>query len=90
MPQVCFQFYFFKNNFWCSYCLALAEEWIWLLQDEVLLSDWKQQLDRDADTLKMKGNLNSLRTVSACNLSFTCLLIILLLIILAVSGNIIF
>ncbi|KAH0704527.1 hypothetical protein KY285_018805 [Solanum tuberosum] len=32
-------------------------------QDEVLLSDWKQQLDRDADTLKMKGNLNSLRTV---------------------------
>nr|XP_010319074.1 uncharacterized protein LOC101246524 [Solanum lycopersicum] len=32
-------------------------------QDEALLSDWKQQLDRDADTLKMKGNLNSLRTV---------------------------
>ncbi|XP_009589950.1 uncharacterized protein [Nicotiana tomentosiformis] len=32
-------------------------------QDEALLSAWKQQLDRDADTLKMKGNLNSLRTV---------------------------
>ncbi|XP_060204425.1 uncharacterized protein LOC132632483 isoform X1 [Lycium barbarum] len=32
-------------------------------QDEALLSAWKQRLDRDADTLKMKGNLNSLRTV---------------------------
>ncbi|XP_075111895.1 uncharacterized protein LOC107794822 isoform X4 [Nicotiana tabacum] len=32
-------------------------------QDEALISAWKQQLDRDADTLKMKGNLNSLRTV---------------------------
>ncbi|CAN4085339.1 unnamed protein product [Withania somnifera] len=32
-------------------------------QDEALLSAWKQQLDRDADTLKMKGNLNSLRAV---------------------------
>ncbi|MCD9560741.1 hypothetical protein HAX54_019530 [Datura stramonium] len=32
-------------------------------QDEALLSTWKQQLDHDADTLKMKGNLNSLRTV---------------------------
>lgn len=55
------------------------------MKDEVLLSAWKQQLDRDADTLKMKGNLNSLRTVRACNLSFTCSLIILLLIILAVA-----
>ncbi|KAF3683388.1 hypothetical protein FXO37_01897 [Capsicum annuum] len=34
-------------------------------QDEALLSAWKQQLDRDADTLKMKGNLNSLRTIQA-------------------------
>ncbi|CAN4087924.1 unnamed protein product [Withania somnifera] len=32
-------------------------------QDEALLSAWKERLDRDADTLKMKGNLNSLRTV---------------------------
>ncbi|KAK4370787.1 hypothetical protein RND71_010262 [Anisodus tanguticus] len=32
-------------------------------QDEELLSTWKQQLDQDADTLKMKGNLNGLQTV---------------------------
>ncbi|XP_021821397.1 uncharacterized protein LOC110762964 isoform X2 [Prunus avium] len=32
-------------------------------QDEALLVSWKQQLDRDAETLKMKGNLNLLRTV---------------------------
>ncbi|KAJ4838488.1 hypothetical protein Tsubulata_021088 [Turnera subulata] len=32
-------------------------------QDEALLASWKQQLDRDAETLKMKGNLNQLRTV---------------------------
>ncbi|KAB1217354.1 Protein MSP1 [Morella rubra] len=32
-------------------------------QDEVLLASWKHQLDRDAETLKMKGNLNHLRTV---------------------------
>ncbi|KAM5571689.1 hypothetical protein ABKV19_011998 [Rosa sericea] len=32
-------------------------------QDEGLLVSWKQQLDRDAETLKMKGNLNHLRTV---------------------------
>ena len=35
-----------------------------LLQDEALLASWKHQLDRDAETLKMKGNLNHLRTVS--------------------------
>ncbi|KAJ8771547.1 hypothetical protein K2173_026724 [Erythroxylum novogranatense] len=34
-------------------------------QDEALLSSWKNQLDRDAETLKMKGNLNHLRTVLA-------------------------
>ncbi|KAJ7945718.1 AAA-type ATPase family protein [Quillaja saponaria] len=32
-------------------------------QDEALLVSWKQQLDRDTETLKMKGNLNYLRTV---------------------------
>ncbi|GFZ17421.1 AAA-type ATPase family protein [Actinidia rufa] len=32
-------------------------------QDEALLVSWKHQLDRDAETLKMKGNLNHLRTV---------------------------
>ncbi|XP_057972333.1 uncharacterized protein LOC131160549 isoform X2 [Malania oleifera] len=32
-------------------------------QDEELLACWKNQLDRDAETLKMKGNLNNLRTV---------------------------
>ncbi|KAK6924689.1 ATPase, AAA-type, core, partial [Dillenia turbinata] len=32
-------------------------------QDEALLVSWKQQLDRDAETLKMKGNLNHLRSV---------------------------
>ncbi|OMO71711.1 hypothetical protein COLO4_28089 [Corchorus olitorius] len=32
-------------------------------QDEALLASWKHQLDRDAETLKMKGNLNLLRTV---------------------------
>ncbi|XP_062115969.1 uncharacterized protein LOC133830079 isoform X2 [Humulus lupulus] len=36
---------------------------IHLPQDEALLVSWKQQLDRDAETLKMKGNLNHLRTV---------------------------
>ena len=35
-----------------------------LLQDEALLASWKHQLDRDAETLKMEGNLNLLRTVS--------------------------
>ncbi|KAG4137184.1 hypothetical protein ERO13_D07G056000v2 [Gossypium hirsutum] len=32
-------------------------------QDEAVLASWKHQLDRDAETLKMKGNLNLLRTV---------------------------
>ncbi|XP_027773572.1 peroxisome biosynthesis protein PAS1-like [Solanum pennellii] len=32
-------------------------------QDEALLSIWKQQLDKDADTLKVKENFNSLQTV---------------------------
>ncbi|XP_040985695.1 uncharacterized protein LOC121233975 isoform X2 [Juglans microcarpa x Juglans regia] len=36
-------------------------------QDEELLASWKQQLDRDAETLKMKGNLNYLRTVLGRN-----------------------
>ncbi|TYG42037.1 hypothetical protein ES288_D12G224400v1, partial [Gossypium darwinii] len=32
-------------------------------QDEALLASWKHQLDQDAETLKMKGNLNLLQTV---------------------------
>ncbi|XP_020537579.1 uncharacterized protein LOC105640211 isoform X2 [Jatropha curcas] len=32
-------------------------------QDEALLASWKHQLDRDSETLKMKGNLNHLRAV---------------------------
>ncbi|KAK1407182.1 hypothetical protein QVD17_38795 [Tagetes erecta] len=32
-------------------------------QDENLLASWKQQLDQDAETLKMKGNLDNLRNV---------------------------
>ncbi|CAA0827285.1 AAA-type ATPase family protein [Striga hermonthica] len=32
-------------------------------QDETLLVSWKQQLERDAETLKLKANLNNLRTV---------------------------
>ncbi|KAI3825714.1 hypothetical protein L1987_07292 [Smallanthus sonchifolius] len=32
-------------------------------RDENLLASWKQHLDRDAETLKMKGNLNNLRNV---------------------------
>ncbi|CAI0548156.1 unnamed protein product [Linum tenue] len=32
-------------------------------QEEGLLASWKQDLERDAETLKMKGNLNHLRTV---------------------------
>ncbi|MED6223658.1 hypothetical protein PIB30_076211 [Stylosanthes scabra] len=38
-------------------------------QDEVLLASWKQQLDRDVETLKIKGNLHQLRSVlSRCGL----------------------
>ncbi|KAL1563633.1 hypothetical protein AAHA92_06074 [Salvia divinorum] len=32
-------------------------------QDEALLVSWKQQLERDAETLKLIANLNNLRTV---------------------------
>ncbi|XP_077228200.1 uncharacterized protein LOC143861157 isoform X2 [Tasmannia lanceolata] len=32
-------------------------------QDEALLVDWKNQLDRDVETLKAKGNLNNIRSV---------------------------
>lgn len=32
-------------------------------QDETLLVDWKQQLDRDVETLKAKSNLDSLRSI---------------------------
>ncbi|XP_029126658.1 uncharacterized protein LOC109795955 isoform X3 [Cajanus cajan] len=38
-------------------------------QDEALLASWKQQLDRDVETLKIKGNLHNLRTVlSRCGM----------------------
>lgn len=33
-------------------------------QDEVLLSDWKQHLERDMETLKAQSNVGSIRTVS--------------------------
>ncbi|KAL2934470.1 ATPase family AAA domain-containing protein 1 [Bienertia sinuspersici] len=36
---------------------------IHLPQDEALLASWKNQLERDAETLKMKSNLGHLRTV---------------------------
>ncbi|KAL8474600.1 hypothetical protein ACS0TY_031160 [Phlomoides rotata] len=32
-------------------------------QDETLLVSWKQDLERDSETLKLKANLNNLRTV---------------------------
>ncbi|KAK6127604.1 hypothetical protein DH2020_038642 [Rehmannia glutinosa] len=35
---------------------------IHLPQDEALLVSWKQQLEQDAETLKLKANLNNLRT----------------------------
>lgn len=47
------------------------------LQDETLLASWKQQLDRDVETLKIKGNLHNLRTVS-----ILCELVILIQIVL--------
>ncbi|AQK48460.1 AAA-type ATPase family protein [Zea mays] len=34
---------------------------IQLPQDEALLTDWKQQLDRDVETLKAKSNIGSIR-----------------------------
>ncbi|KAK3043271.1 hypothetical protein RJ639_002514 [Escallonia herrerae] len=37
---------------------------IHLPQEEGLLVNWKHQLDQDAETLKMKGNLNNLRTIT--------------------------
>ncbi|KAL3654959.1 hypothetical protein CASFOL_000745 [Castilleja foliolosa] len=40
---------------------------IHLPQDEGLLVSWKQQLERDAETLKLKANLNNIRTVLNCN-----------------------
>ncbi|KHG29350.1 Protein SAP1 [Gossypium arboreum] len=36
-------------------------------QDEALLASWKHQLDQDAETLKMKGNLNLLQTIRISN-----------------------
>ncbi|KAL8111615.1 hypothetical protein AgCh_019367 [Apium graveolens] len=36
-------------------------------QDESLLASWKQQLDRDSETLKSEGNLINLRTVLSRN-----------------------
>ncbi|OIV98173.1 hypothetical protein TanjilG_18288 [Lupinus angustifolius] len=35
-------------------------------QDEGLLASWKQQLDRDVETLKINANLHHLRTVLSC------------------------
>ncbi|KAL5561481.1 hypothetical protein UlMin_031228 [Ulmus minor] len=36
---------------------------IQLPQDEILLSDWKQQLERDVETLKAQSNIVSIRSV---------------------------
>uniref|UniRef100_A0A804MVZ6 AAA+ ATPase domain-containing protein n=1 Tax=Zea mays TaxID=4577 RepID=A0A804MVZ6_MAIZE len=40
---------------------------IQLPQDEALLTDWKQQLDRDVETLKAKSNIGSIRTFLSRN-----------------------
>lgn len=61
MPQVCILNSITKKKGICVHNLLL--EACQLLQDEALLVSWKHQLDRDAETLKMKGNLNHLRTV---------------------------
>lgn len=45
---------------------ALPIEKLW--QDESQLSDWKQLLDRDVETLKAKSNILSLRSVSWASL----------------------
>jgi hypothetical protein len=37
-------------------------------QDEAQLVDWKQQLDRDVETLKAKANVGNIRAVSSCYL----------------------
>lgn len=47
----CLRFVFFNLKLW---------------QDENLLSDWKLQLDRDAETLKSQSNIISIRSVSTC------------------------
>lgn len=39
-----------------------------LWQDEALLSGWKQQLDRDTETLKSQSNIVSIRSVSCQDL----------------------
>lgn len=41
-----------------------------LLQDEALLASWKNQLERDTETLKMKSNLGHLRTVRTTSIFF--------------------
>ncbi|KAL8215895.1 hypothetical protein R6Q57_022732, partial [Mikania cordata] len=60
MPQVCALVppWFFRLSIFLIF-FEISE----LLQDENLLASWKQQLDQDAETLKMKGNLNNLRNV---------------------------
>lgn len=40
---------------------------IQLPQDEALLTDWKQQLDRDVETLKAKSNVGSIRAFLSRN-----------------------
>ncbi|PHU15560.1 hypothetical protein BC332_16765 [Capsicum chinense] len=42
-------------------------------QDEALLSTWKQQLDQDVDTLRMKENFNSLQRVRLSEENFNSL-----------------
>lgn len=47
-------------KFWFKYVIG-----IFLWQDETLLSDWKQQLDQDMETMKSQSNIASIRNVSA-------------------------
>lgn len=35
-----------------------------VLQDEILLLDWKQRLERDIETTKAQSNIASIRSVS--------------------------
>ena len=62
LPQVCMMdSTSLLAVFFYQQCMTVA---FLLLQDEALLACWKHQLERDSETLKMKGNLNNLRTVS--------------------------
>lgn len=49
-----------------------------LWQDEELLSEWKQQLDHDIETLKLQSNITSISSVSGdpfmlCAIVWVCI-----------------